>query len=368
MFLIAFKNLLQEKTKFLLSIGGVSFAIVLMIVLLGVYEGFKDQFVVNIIKNPADMFVVQEGIRDFFHGVSIIPNETGEKIKNIEGVREAVPLIGIRAIVELNEKKWDLLMFSFEQDSNLGAPWNIVEGTDRLKENQIVIDERFARDNNLQLEDRLIANSNEFTIVGMTKGTASIITSFAFIRLDDARKLSSLPNSANYYSVVVDNPEHIEAVKANIEKETEDLKAFTKQEFVDNNMEEIEEGYLPIVWSMVVIAFVVGVAIIALTVYTATIDKSREYGILKAVGIRDIHLYQIVFYQSLISSILGFFVGVGLSFGIGRILDIYLGLTTDINQTTIIYIFIVVLVMSVIATFVPVRRITNIDPAEVFKS
>jgi len=80
-FTLALKNLWQERVKFILSIGGVSFAIVLMVVLLGVYEGFKGQFVINITKNPAHAIVVQEGIRDFFHGVSIIPEETGNKIK-----------------------------------------------------------------------------------------------------------------------------------------------------------------------------------------------------------------------------------------------------------------------------------------------
>jgi len=133
-------------------------------------------------------------------------------------------------------------------------------------------------------------------------------------------------------------------------------------------MAEIEEGYLPIVSAMVVIAFIVGVAIIALTVYTATIDKSREYGILKAIGIKDVQLYKVVFFQSLISSILGFIIGVSLSYVTSYILYTNMGLHSVITGQTLVYVFAVVLVMSVIATFVPIRRITQIDPAEVFKS
>ena len=367
-FTLALKNLWQERVKFILSIGGVSFAIVLMVVLLGVYEGFKGQFVINITKNPAHAFVVQEGIRDFFHGVSIIPEETGNKIKNIDGILEAIPMVGVRAIIDLNDKKWDLLLFSFVNDSTLGAPWNVVEGTDQLSENEMVVDQRFMNNNNLTLGDKLNANGQEFTIAGIAKDASSILTSFAFIRLEDAQRLSKLGNAAGFYSIRVTDATKLDDIIATIENETEGLNAFSKQEFIDNNMAEIEEGYLPIVSAMVVIAFIVGVAIIALTVYTATIDKSREYGILKAIGIKDVQLYKVVFFQSLISSILGFIIGVSLSYVTSYILYTNMGLHSVITGQTLVYVFAVVLVMSVIATFVPIRRITQIDPAEVFKS
>lgn len=368
MFTLALKNLWQEKLKFTLSIGGVSFAIVLMVVLLGVYEGFRGQFVINITKNPAHAFVVQEGIRDFFHGVSIIPEETGNKIKNIDGVLEAVPMVGVRAIIDLNDKKWDLLLFSFVNDSQLGAPWNVVEGTDQLTENEIVVDQRFMNNNNLTLGDMINANGQEFKIAGIAKDASSILTSFAFIRLEDAQRISKLGKAAGFYSIRVNDITKLDDIIATIENETEGLKAFSKQEFINNNMAEIEEGYLPIVGAMVVIAFIVGVAIIALTVYTATIDKSREYGILKAIGIKDVQLYKVVFFQSLISSILGFLIGSILSFSTGYVLYTQMGLHTAITVQTLFYVFIVVLGMSVMATFVPIRRIIQIDPAEVFKS
>lgn len=368
MFTLALKNLYQERIKFVLSVNGVSFAIVLMIVLLGVYEGFKNQFVINITQNPADIFVVKEGVRDFFHGVSIIPDEAGEKIKRIDGVLEAVPMVAVRAIVDLNEKKWDLLFFSFINDSKLGAPWDIVEGTDQLNENEVVVDQRFMRNNNLNIGNRLIANGVDFTIAGVAKDASSITTSFGFIRLDDAKKLSNLQNSANYYSIRISDSTKLDEITDKIEREIDGVKAFSKQEFIDNNVEEIKEGYLPILGAMVAIAFIVGVAIIALTIYTATIDKSREYGILKAIGINDNQLYKTVFYQSLICSLLGFVIGVVLSYFTGYILYTNMGLHSAITAQTLIYVFFIVLGMSIIATFVPIRRITQIDPAEVFKS
>ena len=55
--------------------------------------------------------------------------------------------------------------------------------------------------------------------------------------------------------------------------------------------------------------FVIGLAVVALTVYTATLDRRSEYGVLKAVGARNRHLYGIVLAQALYSVALGIVVG-----------------------------------------------------------
>jgi putative ABC transport system permease protein len=71
----------------------------------------------------------------------------------------------------------------------------------------------------------------------------------------------------------------------------------------------VDETFLPIVSVLVVIGFVGGVAVIGLTIYTATMEKSREYGVLKALGASNGRLYRIVSHQALISGVLGYILG-----------------------------------------------------------
>src|SRR5439155_1586374 len=58
---------------------------------------------------------------------------------------------------------------------------------------------------------------------------------------------------------------------------------------------------------------VVGLAVAGLTIYTATVEKSREYGILKAEGFTNPYLYRVVFEQSMITGALGFLLGAGVT-------------------------------------------------------
>ena len=84
------------------------------------------------------------------------------------------------------------------------------------------------------------------------------------------------------------------------------------------------------------LAFVAGLSVAGHTIYTATVEKSREYGILNAEGSTNRSLYRVLFEQSLVTSALGFVLGPSL-------------------------------LVALNASFVPVRRLTYVDPVMVFK-
>ena len=89
--------------------------------------------------------------------------------------------------------------------------------------------------------------------------------------------------------------------------------------FVDNNAAEIRDSFEPIVRVMVGIAFFVGTAIVGLTMFTSTTEKSREYGVLSATGADRRALTGIILRQAAIAAALGFAVGCLLSIPAGWI-------------------------------------------------
>ena len=106
-----------------------------------------------------------------------------------------------------------------------------------------------------------------------------------------------------------------------------------------------------------------------LTIYTATVEKTREWGILKAVGFRNSFLYRVVMLQSIATGILGFTVGAGLATLVGPFAaDAAPQLVLLVTVPDLLAIAAVTLLMAVFAAFIPIRRLGNIDPAHVFKS
>ena len=140
---------------------------------------------------------------------------------------------------------------------------------------------------------------------------------------------------------------------------------FTREQFSQNNSAVIREGILPILAVVVVIAFIIGVAIVGLVVYSAPLEKYREYGVLKAVGASGRQLYRIVLEQSILSALLGYAVGALASFAVARIVvQISVAFTWQQFAAAAVAAF----VMSVLASYIPIRKINSIDPVIVFKA
>ena len=120
---------------------------------------------------------------------------------------------------------------------------------------------------------------------------------------------------------------------------------------------------------LVALGAVVGGAVIGLTTYTATIEKSRDFGVLKALGASGTYLYGIVITQSLIVGVLGSLLGLGVSAVAADLIQRRIPeFMTDLRWTDAGLVFAGAIVMAVLASWLPVRRINSIDPAMVFRA
>ena len=133
--------------------------------------------------------------------------------------------------------------------------------------------------------------------------------------------------------------------------------------------QEIEEGFLPIIAVFIGLAFVVGLAVIALTIYTSTVERTRDYGVLKAVGASPWQLFAVVVRQSLIVALAGYVLGSALGLVSGKLIqDAVPQFGLVFHWQDFLLVLAAVLVMSAVATLVPVRRVASIDPAMVFRA
>ena len=119
---------------------------------------------------------------------------------------------------------------------------------------------------------------------------------------------------------------------------------------------------------MVAIAFVVGVLVVGLVIYTATIERRREYGALKAIGARNRTLYRVVTTQAFIAAAAGAVSGIALGYGAGAALMAWRPqFPVDIEPVAVGVVLIASLVMAVLAALIPARAVARLEPAEVFR-
>src|SRR3990167_6485808 len=101
-FLIAFKNLFKEKGRLLITVGGVTFSVVLILLLLGLYQGWSTQITKFLGNIEADFWVGSNGSSDLSHGISILPVQTRTQLEDIEGIDRVTPFVGRQISFELS--------------------------------------------------------------------------------------------------------------------------------------------------------------------------------------------------------------------------------------------------------------------------
>lgn len=311
---------------------------------------------------------MEKGVRNIYQGVSIVPNWVLTIAKGVEGVEEVVGIIMLGAVYEIDGFEQDLMVVTHKPGSSIGAPWSIIRGRSLIEENEVVIDQTFAKKAILSLGDQLEILGSKFTIVGLTKGASNIFGYYVFIHQNKGQQLLRVPDSSTFVGIKIKESFSAESVQQELTRLLPSVNVLTKNELIDTNTQKLESSFLPIIWGIVVLGIMIGTAVIGLTTYTATIDKEMEYGVLKAIGISNTQLYLLVLEQSFISTTLGLILGTTFSFVVGVLFtQVIPFMIVEITFQTALSIAMFAVVTSLVAALIPTRRIARIDPAGVFK-
>ena len=389
MLLLARNNLLSERMRLLISVGGVALAVFLISLLLSLYRGWDEKVGGFVEHSNVDLWVASEGAEDFLTAASLLPTEGEEADQAAQYlnahafVDEWSPLIvrlmkGVRVdkISDGEEKlgsKMDVHFIGFDPETRLGGPIEIVEGKDTPGPGEVIIDERLSQRYGVGVGDTLRAGSRDWLVVGKSKGGDFVATQTVFARHDEAQAAMRINGATTFYVIKVRDGLDPNQLKTDLEELAAQngapIVAFTREEFASHTRDRILNNILPILFMVLGLAFVVGLAVAGLTIYTATIEKSREYGILKAVGFKNSYLYRLVLEQSAATAVMGFIVGIGLTLAVEPFAtDIVPQFVLFTRFQDVLMVAAATVVMALIAAYIPVRRLAQIDPTSVFKA
>lgn len=368
MFHLAWRNLAQSRTQFILGVGGVALALVLMLALDALLAGSEEDLVAYIQQSGADVFVAQEGVKNMHMAASAISLRDLRLASHAAGVRSASPILYTTGVIETGRADVLSYIIGFDPDEPLGGPQTVVAGTTDLKREEAIIDQAVARSQGLGLGDEVKVLGQTFTVVGITQGLTSIINSVTFIHLKDFQALRG--GEAVSYALLSVEPGYSPArVAATIMARNQDVTALTQADFSRQERQIIKDMSVEVLNIMNLSGLLIGLAVTALTLYTSTLRKRQEYGVLKAIGARNRHLYAVVAAQAGLSLALGLAAAVGLVWLLGQALPLAVpGVGLSLTQAALIRVALASLVIGVIAALVPAWQMARLDPAQVFRA
>jgi putative ABC transport system permease protein len=366
MFLLARKNLLVQKSRFVLAIIGISSAITLVLLLMGLYDGWRIHMSAYLDHVHTDVWIGQKGAFDLFQTVSLLPAEGEDLLRDADEVKKVSPFVGRLMTVEVRGQKRHGFIVGVANEGS--GPVEIVAGSMAADDGEIVIDEVFARKERLSIGDSISIKDSAFRIVGIASGGNCFLYQYAFVTLAQAKQLFSMEGLVNYFLVQLAPDVSIADAVSRIEETSPLVSVFPKAQFTANTLSLTGDNFLPILRVLEVIGVVVGTIIIGLTISTLTVERSAEYGVLKAIGATNRILYWTAMQQALVCGLCGWCIGVPASWGVMAAAQYFVPQFPAMSSLLhVLWMLIGTIAMSLLAAIFPVRRIVRIDPLLAFK-
>ena len=362
---IARRNLFAEKGRFVVSVGGVALAILLILIVLALYRGFSRSGQ-TITELPGQVWVVQQGTIDPFHSVSVIQTSQLSPLATLPGVALVTPVLARKMSFESPNGQQSVYLMALDVSADLP-----IDAQVRLAflpaAGEVSIDQVLARKAGLGKGD-IVKFGRQSVRVGAVRPGGESFAQFAFLSPADARAAFGVAGIVTYAVLSLEPGAVPEEVALAVAPAMPGLVGFTSKQFAESVRKEIDDTFLPIIAILMTVGFVVGAAVVGLTIYTATIEHWREFGVLKAMGASGGYLYRIVFTQSALLTAAGFALGTIGAIGAAQLATRAVpDFGTDFRWQDIGAVFGATIGMALVASFIPVRRIIGIEPAEVFR-
>lgn len=361
---LARRNLFQDTTRLALSISGVALAVMLILLLNGFLSGMYRQIAAYLEHTPGSVVVAQADVTNLLGATSLLPPGTAAAARS-RGATVA-PILSQFVILDLHDKKQPVYLVGYEPTS-VGGPWRLAAGRPPQNNYQVVFDRILAERHDIALGDTVEMIDRTFTVVGFSEETTSWMTSFIFIRKSAAEALWRTPGGTSFLLVTPPTRMTPEALRDRL-SDLPGADALLKRDMITNDARLFARFFSAPLQLMIAIAFLVGTLVVGMVIYSATVERQREYGVLKAIGAHNGVLYRTVVVQALVVAGIGALVGVGIAAAIAQlIMALRPQFLITLEGTAIAWSLVTGLAMALLAALVPIRAIAGLAPAEIFR-
>jgi putative ABC transport system permease protein len=371
---LARKNLLHDRLRFVITVAGVAFAVTLVLVQVGLFMGLLDKATVTIQHASADIWVTSKETPnvDFAH---TFPETRALRVRGLPGVARADNLIVQFMNIQLpTGAEEGCLVYGLEDFAAWNLPWQVEAGDVRdLRRGDYVLMDRSAerRFGPFAIGEHREIFGRRFRIVGSTRGAASFTTApIVFMDYRRAQELhQSLPGKAQYILVRLEPGADPQQVKAAIERRLPFNDVYTKDEWARRSRAYwvVSTGLGMNMGITVFLGILVGIVVVAQTLYTSAVEHVKEFGTVKAIGGSNWDIYRILGEQALIAAVVGYAIGCVMSLAM-RPAMAKLYLNVLISPGFAAAVFVGTLLMCLGAAMLSFKRVAGIDPALVFRT
>ena len=371
---LAYRDVRHNLFRFVLTCLGLSLLMAVVLAMIGIYNGLVAD-ALNIVRVPqADLWVVESGTQGPFAEASQIPGSTRDAVARLHGVAETGS-ITYQTIEASNAGNALRLYVIGYEPGHPGGPQTVAEGRGIAQTHfELVAD----RQTGLALGDRISLGRDNFAVVGLVDDVMNSGGDPAvFITLADAQTLQSqlAPPAQRVQAArgdgVAESADMVAAVIARLEpnanvhevaqtvRQWKHLGALTQGEQEGVLIGSVVDRAKRQIGLFLGILLTVSAVVIALIIYTMTMEKLKHIATLKLIGAPDRTIVGLIVQQSLALGLVGW------SFGLVLILLIkdYFPRRVVLEPVNAAALGGIIIAVCIVASGLGVRAALKVDPA-----
>jgi putative ABC transport system permease protein len=362
---LARRSLFEDRRRAALAAGGIAAALMLVLLLDGIFAGAMRQVTAYLRSSPADVIVSQRGVRTMHMSASALPQDTVAAAGRIPGVAWAEAIRFTTTVVTGSGGEELSYVIGYDPATGRGGPRGLSAGR-APGSGEVLLDEIAAGRIDVGLGDQVGLFGDRFRVSGLFSGGTSIANSTTFLNTGEfARRRGPAVSYVLVGARPGIDPSRLQRVVAAALPATT---VQTRAEFTRQEASLVRDMSADLMRIMTIIGFLIALAVVALTLFTLTLSKLREYAVVKALGARTPRLAGVVLAQAAWSVLL--------ALGVAALASVLVGwavesakpaLVIDVEAGSVIRAGLGALAVGVVGAIVPLRRVVAVDPASAFR-
>jgi len=371
---IAYKLLVNDRTKFAALLVGITFAVFLMIEMTSLFAGVLSRSSSTVINIGASIWVMDPAVQTVANTIPL-PDYVLDEVRSIPGVKYAVPLYSGGALLKLQDGTYQSANVVGLDDTSLFGHPQVIAGNlqDIFAENGFIAieDAEFYKLQNPRVGTEFELNDHRGVIVGIAKVASSSLFGVPTLYTTYSRALQYIPNTRFTMSYLLVEPKTLRDVAYIKQRvQAQGYIALTRDEFVAkiSRFYMFQTGIGTNMMLMTLISFIVGLSISGQTFYTFILENIDKFGALKAIGAKGRELVGMILFQATFVALTGYGLGVGLCalliWAARAHLPDYAAIITYWNLGMA---FLMVVIIAALSSYVGVRKVLTIEPFDIFR-
>jgi ABC-type antimicrobial peptide transport system permease subunit len=318
---IVFSSLYRRAIRTLLTSSGIAVGVAAVVALGALADGFVQGYTAMAGGSGADLLVMQDDALDIMF--SAVDQATGEVLAGLSGVEQVAEMVYTFAATDGAPY---FIVYGYDPDGFAVDHFKVVQGNSLSRRagnphrgqggKPLLLGKAAADDLDKAIGDTFRLYETVYRIVGIFETGQPFEDGAAVVLLEDAQEISGKPRQVNAFLLKVRQDTDIERLQARIEQRFDDVTATSSSDF---GQKQEWLGYVrAFTWTVSMVAVLIGGVGVMNTMLMSVFERTREFGVLRAIGWKPLQVLAMVLGESLILSLSGGVVGTLLGMGAVR--------------------------------------------------